>query len=101
MFEPVKIMFFYIYLEEKFVLQEDLSVSDRNDVGGNVSGHISGLGLNDGEGGEGASSALVGHLGCTFEKTGVEVEDVTGVGLKQVLILRINDKNNENLSSKF
>merc|ERR1712142_683347 len=68
-------------LEEKFVFQEDLSVSDRNDVGGNVSGHISGLGLNDGEGGEGASSALVGHLGCTFEKTGVEVEDVTGVGL--------------------
>ena len=71
-----------MYLEEKFVLQEDLSVSDRNDIGGNVSGHISGLGLNDGEGGEGASSALVGHLGCTFEKTGVEVEDVTGVGLK-------------------
>ena len=40
-----------MYLEEKFVLQEDLSVSDGNDIGRDVGGHITGLGFDDGEGG--------------------------------------------------
>merc|ERR1712226_1484382 len=68
-------------LQEKFVFQEDLSVSDGDDVGGNVGGHITGLGLNDGERGQGATAASVGHFGCAFQETGVEVENVTGVGL--------------------
>jgi len=68
-------------LVEELGLEEDLSVGDTNDVGGNVSGHISGLGLNDGEGGEGSSSEVPVHLGGALEEAGVEVEDISGVGL--------------------
>lgn len=50
-------------------------------VGGNVSGHITTLGLNDGEGSEGSSTELLVHLGGTLKETGVEVEDITGVSL--------------------
>jgi hypothetical protein len=68
-------------LVEQLRLQEDLAVSDRNDVGGNVGGHITTLGLNDGQGGHGATTVLVVHLGGTLEQARVEVENVTGVGL--------------------
>merc|ERR1712205_254938 len=68
-------------LVEQLGLQEDLAVSDGDDVGGDVGGHITGLGLNDGQGGEGATSHGVGHLGGTLKQPGVEVEDVTGVSL--------------------
>jgi hypothetical protein len=85
-------------LVEELTLQEDLSVflqgqqcreernenahtSDRNDVGRDVGRHISSLSLNDGKGSEGTTTELVVHLGGTLEKTRVEVEDVTGVGL--------------------
>mmetsp|Transcript_28947 Transcript_28947/g.63822 ORF Transcript_28947/g.63822 Transcript_28947/m.63822 type:complete len:222 (+) Transcript_28947:392-1057(+) len=39
-------------LVEQLSLQENLAVGNRNHVGGNVRGHITGLGLNDGEGSE-------------------------------------------------
>jgi len=68
-------------LVEELSLQEDLTVSDGNDVGGNVSGDITTLGLNDGQGGKRTTTELVVHLGSTLEKTRVEVENVTGVGL--------------------
>merc|ERR1712157_502534 len=68
-------------LQEKLVLQEDLTVSDGNNVGWDVGGHITGLGLNDWEGGQGTSSEIVRDLGGTLQETGVEVENVTGVGL--------------------
>ena len=68
-------------LVEQLGLQEDLAVSDGDDVGGDVGGHVTGLGLNDGQGGEGATSHGVGHLGGTLKQPGVEVEDVTGVSL--------------------
>lgn len=68
-------------LVEELGLQEDLTISDGNDVGGNVSGHITTLGLNDGQSGEGSTTELVVHLGGTLEKTRVEVEDITGVSL--------------------
>jgi hypothetical protein len=68
-------------LVEELSLQEDLSIGDGNDVGGNVSGHITTLGLNDGKGSERSTTELVAHLGGTLKKTRVEVEDVTGVGL--------------------
>ena len=60
---------------------KNLAVSDGNDVGGDIGGHITGLGLDDGEGSEGAGAEGVAHLGSTLEETRVEVEDVTGVGL--------------------
>mmetsp|Transcript_14605 Transcript_14605/g.28280 ORF Transcript_14605/g.28280 Transcript_14605/m.28280 type:complete len:558 (-) Transcript_14605:55-1728(-) len=68
-------------LVEELGLEEDLAVSDRNNVGGNVSGHITSLGLNHGEGGEGTSAEVVRDLGGTLEETRVQVEDVTGVSL--------------------
>lgn len=68
-------------LVEKLSLQEDLTVSDGNDVGRNVGRHITTLGLNDGKGSHGTTTVLVVHLGSTLEETRVEVENVTGVGL--------------------
>jgi hypothetical protein len=68
-------------LVEELSLQEDLTISDGNDVGGNVSGDITTLGLNDGQGSERTTTELVVHLGSTLEETRVEVENVTGVSL--------------------
>merc|ERR1719384_119770 len=68
-------------LVEQLSLQEDLAVSDGNDVGGDVGGHVTSLGLDDGQGSEGATSHGVGHLGSTLKQPGVEVENVTGVSL--------------------
>lgn len=62
-------------LVEELSLQEDLTVGDGNDVGGNVSGDITTLGLNDGKGGKGSTTELVVHLGGTLKETRVEVED--------------------------
>merc|ERR1740131_170858 len=68
-------------LVEQLGLQEDLSVSDGNDIGGDVGRHITGLGLNDGEGSQGTTAHGVRHLGSSLQQTGVKVENVTGVGL--------------------
>jgi hypothetical protein len=62
-------------LVEELSLQEDLTVGDGNDVGGNVSGDITTLGLNDGKGGKRSTTELVVHLGGTLKETRVEVED--------------------------
>ncbi len=82
--------------EEKFGLQENLAISNGNnlqnaleyishggkraDISRNVSGHITTLGLNDGESSQGSTTEFVAHLGSTFEETRVEVEDITRVG---------------------
>ena len=68
-------------LVEQLSLQEDLAVSDGDDVSRDVSRHISCLGLDDGESGERATTEVVVHLSGTFQQTGVEVEHITGVGL--------------------
>ena len=68
-------------LMEELSLKEDLSISDGDHIGGDISGHITSLGLNDGEGGQGASSVVLVHLGCALEQTRMEIEDVTRVGL--------------------
>ncbi len=65
-------------LEEELGLEVNLTVSDRDNVGGNESGHITTLGLNDGEGSERSTTVGVVHLGGTLEETRVEVENVTG-----------------------
>ena len=70
------------YLQEKFVFQEDLTIGNGDDVGWDVSGDITSLGFDDWKGGQGTSSEIVRDLGCTFQKTGVEVENITWVGLK-------------------
>lgn len=66
---------------EQFGLQEDLAVSDGDDVSGNVGRHITTLGLNDGESSERTTTVLVVQLSGTLEETRVEVEDITGVSL--------------------
>jgi len=49
-------------LVEELGLQENLTVSDGDDVGWDVSGHITSLGLNDWEGGQRTSTLVVSHL---------------------------------------
>jgi len=68
-------------LVEELSLQEDLTISDRDHIGGNVGRHITGLGLNDWESGKGTIAVVLVHLGSTLEETRVEIEDITGVGL--------------------
>ena len=68
-------------LVEELGLEEDLSVCDGNDVGGVVGRDVPSLGLDDGEGSEGASAHVPVHLGSALKETGVEVEDVARVGL--------------------
>merc|ERR550519_3125849 len=48
---------------EQLCLQEDLTVSDGDDIGGDVGGHVTSLGLDDGESSEGAAAHGVAHLG--------------------------------------
>merc|ERR1712079_171445 len=67
-------------LVEQLGFQEDLPVSDGDDVGGDVGRHVSGLGLDDGERGEGAAAHGVAHLGGSLQQPGVEVEHISGVG---------------------
>ena len=50
-------------------------------VSGDVSRHITTLGLDDGQGSERASTELVVHLRSALEETRVKVEDITRVGL--------------------
>jgi hypothetical protein len=68
-------------LRRKEGRQTHLSVCDGDDVGGNVGGHVAGLGLDNGEGSEGTATEVVVHLGGSFKQAGVKVEHVTGVGL--------------------
>lgn len=56
-------------------LQENLAISDGNDVGWNVGGHITTLGLNDWKGSERTLAEVLVHLGGTLEETGVQVEN--------------------------
>jgi hypothetical protein len=68
-------------LVKELGLQEDLTVGNRNDIGGNISGHITSLGLNDWESGQRTGTLVVAHLGSSLQETAMEVEDITGVGL--------------------
>ena len=68
-------------LVEKFRFQKDLSVSDGNHVGGNIRGHITGLGLDDGQRSQRATAMRRAHLGCAFQQTRVQIKHVSGVGL--------------------
>ena len=55
--------------------------SDGNDVGWDISGHITTLGLNDREGGKGTGAEGLVHLGGTLEQSRVQVENVSRVSL--------------------
>jgi hypothetical protein len=68
-------------LVEEFRFEENLAISNWDNVCGNVSRHITGLSLNDGESSQRSASVVLVHLSCTLEKTRVKIEDITGVGL--------------------
>lgn len=68
-------------LEEKFGFEENLSISNGNNVGGDIGGDVTGLGLDDWESGEGSSSVLLVELGGSLEETRVEIEHISWVGL--------------------
>ena len=68
-------------LVEQLSFQENLSVSDRNHIGGNIGRYVTSLGLNDGQSGQGSTTLGIAHLGSSLQKTGVKVENVTRVGL--------------------
>ena len=66
---------------EQVGLQEDLAVGDRDDVGRDVGRDVVALRLDDRQAGHRAAAELVGELRAPLEQPGVQVEDVTGVGL--------------------
>jgi len=68
-------------LVEELSFQEDLTIGNGDHIGGNIGGHITSLGLNNGEGGERSRTVGRSHLGSTLEKTRVEIEDITWVSL--------------------
>jgi len=68
-------------LVEELSLQEDLTVSNGDDVGWDVGGHITGLSLDDWEGGQRTGAHVVGHLGSSLQESRVQVEYITWVGL--------------------
>ena len=67
--------------EEQVALQKQLAVGDGDDVGGDIGGHVAGLGLHDGQSGHAAAPQLVGQMGRALQQTGVEIEHVAGIGL--------------------
>mmetsp|Transcript_2295 Transcript_2295/g.6024 ORF Transcript_2295/g.6024 Transcript_2295/m.6024 type:complete len:482 (+) Transcript_2295:536-1981(+) len=69
-------------LVEQLRLQEDLPVCDADHVRGDVGAHVPGLGLDDRQRCQGATThRLLVHLGRALEQAGVEVEHVARVGL--------------------
>src|SRR5664279_280517 len=66
---------------EQVALQEALPVGDRDDVRRGVRRDVTGLGLDDRQPGHRAGAQLVVQLGATLQQPGVQVEDVTRVGL--------------------
>ena len=68
-------------LMEELGLEEDLTIGNGDDISGDIGGHITSLGLNDGEGGEGSSTVVLVHLSCALKETRVKIEDITWVSL--------------------
>ena len=66
---------------EQLGLQEDLAVGDGDDVGGDIGGHVAGLGLDDGQGGHGAAAELLIPAAGPLQQAGVQIEHVAGIGL--------------------
>ena len=60
---------------------------DGNDICRDVGGHITSLGLDDGQGSQGTTTVLFAHFGGTLEQTGVEIENLSSF---QLAITRIS-----------
>lgn len=57
-----------------------LSISDGDDVGWNVSRHITSLSFNDRQGSQRATSKGIIHFGCSLQQARMQVENITWVG---------------------
>ena len=68
-------------LEEELGLKENLTVGNGDNVGGDICGHITSLGLNNGQGGQRTTTVRCVHLGSALKETRMEIEDITGVSL--------------------
>ena len=66
---------------EQVRLQVDLAVGDGDDVGGDVGRDVAGLGLDDGQGRQGAAAELRRQLGRPLQEARVQIEHVARVGL--------------------
>jgi len=68
-------------LVEKLSFQENLSVSNGDNVCWDVSRDITSLSLNNWKGGQRTTSLGLVHLSCSLEKTRMKIEDITWVSL--------------------
>ena len=59
----------------------DLAVGDRDNVGGDIGGHIAGLRFDDGQSRQGAAAQRVAQAGGTLQKAAVEIEHIAGIRL--------------------
>ena len=66
---------------EEVRAEEYLTIRDRNHVGRDISGDVTGLGFNNWQGGHAALTHGVGKLGCPFQQAAVAIKNVTGIGL--------------------
>jgi hypothetical protein len=66
---------------EELCLQEDLSISDRNNVSWDICGHITSLGLNNWKSGQRTTTVVLVHLSGSLKKSGMEIEDISWIGL--------------------
>ena len=66
---------------EELSLQEDLSISDRDNVCWDISGHITSLGLNNWKSGQRTTTVVLVHFSGSLEKTGMEIEDISWISL--------------------
>src|SRR6185437_8059181 len=65
---------------EQVSLEEDLTVGDRDDVGGNVGRNVACLGFDERQGGEAARAKFVREFRGTLQKAAMQIEHVAGEG---------------------
>lgn len=61
--------------------EANLPICDGDDISWNVGRHVTGLGLDNGKSRQGAAPKIIIHLRGSFQETGMQVEDVSGVSL--------------------
>ena len=62
-------------------VQVDLTIRNRDQVGGNIGGDISALGLHDGQCSERAFTRFLAETGSALQQAGVQIEDISGISL--------------------
>ena len=63
---------------EQIAFEIDLSVGDRDDVGGNIGGNVAGLSFDERQSRERSAALFVRKFGGTLQQTAVEIKHVAG-----------------------